>query len=251
MSNKDDEGSPNLLTVLIFFFVCMLIAGFMAAVTNDVIYKLLKDYQGLLAGFGAITAALIAYKAAMAKVVQDAIHKERDEKRHFFARNLHAIRVARYNLQHLKTLLIGLHFSDDLNLEVAKYCFKYVPIGPSGGLVECLNNATELEPRILVQLHRLYYSLEDCSRVIASLSDEQGDFILRNKDGWVNKSGKILDDKLRFACDLCRVIITLGREVVGSEYRLGDEEFDAAKNKEELEDDFPEELPEIELAKKL
>lgn len=244
MSNKDNEGSPNLLTTLIFFFVCVLIAGFLAAVTNDVIYKLLKDYQGLLTGLGAITAALIAYKGAMAKVDLDRKHKEDDERKYYLTRHLHAIRVARLNMGRLSTLILRMNDKEELTIGQARNYWKGSPPEPSGGLVECLNSAAELSPTVLVQLHKLYSHLELCQRITTFYNSSTDNHArIRDADGWYNADIKKLDQELRDAYDTCRVIITLCKEITGSEYALSRDEFELAKNRTEVHRELPKVVP--------
>lgn len=241
---KVDSKSPDTITILIFFFVSALLAAFFGAVSNDLVFEILKSYQGLLAGLGATTAALIAYKAAMIKVYQDAEHKRKDEQRHYLARNLHAIRVSRFNMGRVAALLRGLHADEELTVARARRYFKIAPIGPSGGLIACLDNAAELEPRVLVQLHRLYSRLEVSERIVLAFSDDDDGNVLRTESGWI-EGAKVLDDHLRQSYDICRAIISLGKEAVGSEFLLTEEEFHVAKNAEPIEGEIPEELPQV------
>lgn len=201
--------------------------------------KRVTGVAAIFAAFSAVLAALIAYRAAMLKHDQEERHRAEDWERRVQARHIQAARAGRAVMYRVYRLMSSWTVSKNLSLGEFRAVIHFYVRSLPKSLTDCLENASELTPRILVQLHRLQAQLEYLEKLVDVSNNQSFQFtdpVI--KDGeWLSLYASATYRAAEHVLEISKAVIVLARQYLGNEFTLDDEEtMNLAKQIDEASD---------------
>ncbi len=196
--NKPDNLLPSIFLMLVVLLL-FAIAGL------HEFWEFAKNTIGqtigtLFAGSAAILGGFLAYTAAKLKVEQEERHREEDIQNIRRARATQTIRVCESILRRINSFTIA--FRDErIDLPSLKMIAAYNEFGPTGGLINLLENGQESDPEVLNLLHQIYSLLDHAKRTISHIEEYKDMFPApwREGDTWCHEALQAID------ASVCRV----------------------------------------------